>query len=329
MRVGIIGTGWGRMHVGAFRACGASVVAVCGRDAERTRAVGQAEGIPLATTDVSELCAAAELVVVASADDAHAGHVAEATRQGRAVLCEKPLCTSVDEARVMVQLAARSRAPCAVSFPYRQLPPLRALRGWLAQRGELRSVDVVVRNAFLKPGAMAAARGGQSGDLGGASHVLDAALWLAGRVPNSVQALVDEGDHGALVLCARLEGGVRLSVVHRPSAEPGISGSWSFGGTGWEAGFFAGYVPRRGGWCVSAPRATSDGDWNDIAPGVEPQPGQLEPWAQAHADGARHFVGGRVGELASFREAAVVQAVIDAAVRSSREGRRVDVRPVD
>src|SRR5262245_38143661 len=63
MRIGIIGTNWGRMHIGAFRAAGAEVVALCGLDAGRARSVATEERIPLATTDVAELIAASEAVV--------------------------------------------------------------------------------------------------------------------------------------------------------------------------------------------------------------------------------------------------------------------------
>lgn len=90
-RVGVIGTGWGRMHVGAFRAAGAEVVALCGRDAAKTARIAAEEGIARATTDVAELVDAVEVVVVAGPDATHPAHVARALAAGRHVLCEKPL----------------------------------------------------------------------------------------------------------------------------------------------------------------------------------------------------------------------------------------------
>ena len=55
VRIGVIGTKWGLMHVGAFRAAGAEVAALCGQNPDNTRAVAAREVIPLATTDVLEL----------------------------------------------------------------------------------------------------------------------------------------------------------------------------------------------------------------------------------------------------------------------------------
>ena len=86
VRIGVIGTKWGLMHVGAFRAAGAEVTALCGRSPDNTRDVAAREGIPLATTDVRELCAAVDAVVVASPDAQHPAHVEAALEAGRAVL---------------------------------------------------------------------------------------------------------------------------------------------------------------------------------------------------------------------------------------------------
>ncbi|MFP2934111.1 Gfo/Idh/MocA family protein, partial [Pyxidicoccus sp. 3LG] len=131
VRIGVIGTKWGLMHVGAFRAAGAEVAALCGHGLDNTRAVAAREGIPLATTDVRELCAAVDAVVVASPDALHREHVETALDAGRAVYCEKPLCRTVEDARALT--ARASPRPGAVNFPYRMLPPLRALKAWLAQ----------------------------------------------------------------------------------------------------------------------------------------------------------------------------------------------------
>ncbi len=123
MRIGVIGTNWGLMHVGAFRAAGAEVAALCGQSPEHTREVAAREGIPLATTNVRELCDAVDAVVVASPDALHREHVEAALEAGRAVLCEKPFTRTEEEALALVARARSSRRPCAVNFPYRMLAP--------------------------------------------------------------------------------------------------------------------------------------------------------------------------------------------------------------
>lgn len=91
IRVGVMGTSWGLMHVGAFRRAGAQVVALLGRDAGKTRRIAVREGIGLATTQLQELLDAVDVVVVATPDRLHHAHVVAALERGRHVLCEKPL----------------------------------------------------------------------------------------------------------------------------------------------------------------------------------------------------------------------------------------------
>ncbi len=214
MRVGIVGTGWGRMHVGAFRAAGAEITALCGRDADKTAAIARSEGVPLATTDIDELCAHADVVVVASSDAAHVAHVRAALAAGRPVLCEKPLATTAADARALADAARDAGIPAAVCFPYRMLGAVRAVRGWTAGREPARGLEVVLRNGFL---------GGPdgSGDLGGASHVVDAALHLLGGAPRRVVGTVGAGP--AAYLALEVDTGARASLAHRPGA-PGGSG---------------------------------------------------------------------------------------------------------
>ena len=312
MRVGIIGTGWGRMHIGAFRAAGADVAVLCGRNLDKTRGIAQRENVATATDDVGELCQRVDIVVVASSDGAHRDHVRTALAAKRHVLCEKPLAMTLAEAKELVTAADQSGVRCAVGFPYRQLPPLIGLRAWLMTKGPVREIDVVLRSSFVTT-----LEG--SGDFGGTSHIVDAALWLARGEPESVFASLGEG---AVALHVRMRGGARLNLIHRPTAEPGIHGSWSIAGEGYEAGFFGGYQPSVGGWRVSAPRAFSDGAWRDVANGIDPRPHHREPWAEAHVTAARHFLAGDLARLASFRDGARVQAIFDAATRSQASGRR-------
>lgn len=76
-------------------------------------------------------------------------------------------------------------------------------------------------------------------------------------------------------------------------------------------------------------RCFESGAWWELAPGLEPRPGEREPWAQAHVETARRFLGmlgppTRVdAELASVEEAALVQRILSAALASEDGGRRI------
>jgi predicted dehydrogenase len=329
MRIGVVGTKWGLMHVGAFRAAGAEVVALCGKDEAHTREIAAREGIPLATADVRELCAAVDAVVVASPDALHRAHVETALDAGRAVLCEKPLTLTREDAGALLEKARGARRPCAVNFPYRMLPPLRALRAWLSEHAAHHLV-ITVRTSFVptevvEPGAYV----GRSADFGGVSHLLDAALWLTGASPTWVQASLSGRPVHTAALHVGLSTGAVLVLTHVASPEPGLHGGWSLLGEGWEAGFSGGFVPAREGWCVSPVRCFESGTWRDLAPGLEPRPGEREPWAQAHVETARRFLGmlgdpPRVDpELATVEEAVTVQHLLSAAMASEEGGRRI------
>lgn len=322
MRVGVVGTGWGRMHVGGFRAAGAEIAAICGRDAEKTRRIADEEGIPIATTELARLCAEVDAVVVASPDALHREHVRAAIDAGRHVLCEKPLACTVADAADMVAWARASSSAHAVCFPYRMLPPLAALARWIGDR-EVRRVVAAVRNSFLSPAAIAS-----SGDLGGLSHVVDATRWLARAPATSVSASTDASD-GSTSLRVGLSRGGEATIAHVASTEPGIRGTWLLAGDRFEATFDAGYLPALGGWTVSNVRGLERGCTIEIAPGAAPRDGEREPWAEAHVETARCFLRAIAGEastpLATFEDGLDAQRVIDAARRSSSEGRTIAI----
>ncbi len=327
MRIGVIGTKWGLMHVGAFRAVGAEVVALCGQNLAHTREVAAREGIPLATTSVRELCAAVDVVVVASPDAMHREHVEAALDAGRAVLCEKPLTRTGEEARALVEKARTAKRPFVVNFPYRMLPPLQVLRAWLSEH-PVHHLVITVRNHFvptdaLEPGAYV----GRSADFGGLSHLLDAALWLTGASPTWVQASLSGRPVHTAALHVGLSSGAVLVLTHAASPEPGLHGGWSLLGQDWEAGFSGGFVPARNGWCVSPVRCFQSGAWRELAPGLEPLPGAREPWAEAHVETARRFLAmlaeTPAPDLGTVEEAATVQRILSAAMASEDEGRRI------
>lgn len=320
MRIGVIGTNWGLMHVGAFRAAGAEVVALCGRDEEKTRTIAGREGIPLATTDVGRLCAEVDAVVVASPDTQHLAHVRAALDAGRDVLCEKPLAHSLEEAHAIAKRARTSSRRMSVCFPYRALPTFAALR---TAAGGVRHVAVTVRNSFAAAEGRATSGPlvGASGDFGGMSHLVDAACWLMGDSPEWVQAaLVGRPAHTSAVQVGFARGGL-ATITQIAASEPGIHGEWVVTGDDWEATLAGGYVPAIGGWRLSPVRLFERGTLRELAPGVEALPGGREPWAEAHVETARRFLAGN--PLATLDDGVLVQGVLAAAAQSETKGRRV------
>lgn len=104
-RLGLIGAGWiSRTYLAALEDVPeAEVVAVWSRTRESAQGLADAAEIPLATTDVDELIAACDVVCVNSINALHAEHGIRAARAGRHVIVEKPLATSLDEGRRLVE----------------------------------------------------------------------------------------------------------------------------------------------------------------------------------------------------------------------------------
>ena len=108
LRVGIVGVGnISGIYLRNLRAFDATeVVAVADLDADRARAVADANGVPLALTP-SELIAHPEvdLVLNLTIPGAHGGVALDAVRAGKHVYNEKPLTVDLDEARLLVETA--------------------------------------------------------------------------------------------------------------------------------------------------------------------------------------------------------------------------------
>lgn len=114
IRVGIIGAGsMARAHVYVLSAIeGVEVTAICDPDEERVRQVAAECQIPFAATHHKDVIGheAVDAVVIASPDFAHAEQSIEALAAGKHVLCEKPMVTSLEECRAVVEAADASRA---------------------------------------------------------------------------------------------------------------------------------------------------------------------------------------------------------------------------
>jgi myo-inositol 2-dehydrogenase/D-chiro-inositol 1-dehydrogenase len=208
VRVGIIGTSWGRVHVGTVRACGAEVAVIVGRDAEKTRRVAAEERIAIGSTDLAALDEV-DVVIIASATPSHEALIARFAH--KPVICEKPLLPAAPSSSTARRI---SGARVLVSYAFAFLPEARELAARV-RTGELGTVERVELSV-----------GVSLGERGSAEHwLLDVGShpvsWLSGLFGAFRRvALAHEG----LQACtARLENertGIDLSVG--PASRPGI-----------------------------------------------------------------------------------------------------------
>jgi predicted dehydrogenase len=121
----VVGTGFGaRVHVPALRAAGFDVVALVGRDPERTARRAERLGVPNASTSLTDALAlpGVDAITIAAPPVAHARLAIEACDAGRHVICEKPFALDVTEAEAMVAAADRAGVTALVGHEFRWAP---------------------------------------------------------------------------------------------------------------------------------------------------------------------------------------------------------------
>ncbi len=106
--VAVVGTGFGcYTHVRALRASGFDVLAVVGRDPEKTAERARLFEVPRAFTTLAEALAVprVEAVTIATPPRTHAALALEAIAAGRHLICEKPFTATLAEAHAVLAAA--------------------------------------------------------------------------------------------------------------------------------------------------------------------------------------------------------------------------------
>jgi predicted dehydrogenase len=132
-------------HCEAYvRSAGTELVAICDRDPDVATRCGKRWSVPSSTTVEELLGAEPEIVSVCTPDETHYGLARQVlgAPSVRAILCEKPLSTTVEQGRELIQLARERGKLIAVAYVRRYADNLRALRRLLAE-GEAGAVCAV------------------------------------------------------------------------------------------------------------------------------------------------------------------------------------------
>jgi predicted dehydrogenase len=123
IRIGIIGTGgMGNTHARIFNELkGVKVTACADIDLARAQAFAQAHKIPKAFDNAKAMLEAGltDAVSIVTPDAFHCENSLLALKHGMHVLCEKPLATSLADARKMVKAAQKAGKINMVNFSYR------------------------------------------------------------------------------------------------------------------------------------------------------------------------------------------------------------------
>jgi len=200
LRVGVVGYGvMGKAHCYAYRVAPMlrrlpvtpAVAVISGRTAPAVAAAAAAYGVAEYTTDWRALVGRddIEVVDICTPPGTHAEIAAAAAAAGKAVLCEKPLAVSYQDAAAALAAVTAAGVHNAVSFNYRRLPAVSLMRRmiWAGAIGEVRLWRATwLSDEFTDPATsfdwrFDRAMGGTTiADLG--SHLIDLARWQVGGI---------------------------------------------------------------------------------------------------------------------------------------------------
>jgi myo-inositol 2-dehydrogenase / D-chiro-inositol 1-dehydrogenase len=312
VRIGVIGAGgMGSLHVRllASEVVGAEVVAVADVSVERAATLAREVGVDGVHGDGLELIAEpdVEAVVVASSPETHEVLVLACLEAGKPVLCEKPLATSADAGRRIVEAeAAGQRRLVDVGFMRRYDDGYRELKRRLddGEIGDPLVVHCVHRNADIPPSFDQRLALTDS-----VVHEVDVARWLLGEEIAAVTVLAGRPTRNApsgvrdpQVVVLETAGGVVVDVESFVRAQYGYD-------------IRCEVVGETGTLALPLPAATARGFEDRFAQAYRDE---LRAWVSAVTDGTPAGPSAWDGYAAG--------AVTEACVRSAQTGLRTEVR---
>lgn len=284
-----------------------------------------------------------EAVDICTRPETHGPAAIAAFAAGKHVLCEKPLATSVREARQMLDAAAASGRVNMVDFTYRYYPGARFIRS-LVEAGELGEILRVraeyLRDSVTPPfGGWPAVRRRPDpldpsanivGDLG--SHMIDLARYLGGEIERVAghYRVFAEHNESAIITADYASGAV--ASLEMTSVATGRGGNYrrvEVHGTKGAATFWFSRPSQVEVYTTTGATYYSRGFTTVPIPGVAYTEDDFEAWLQGMANASRMLAEAiRRGEQAraDFADGYIANVIMEAAFQSSRTGQAIDLR---
>jgi predicted dehydrogenase len=207
LNIGMIGYGFmGRAHSNAYVQVShffdtkhkPVLKAICARDAAKAKAFAEQWGYESIETDWRKLVARKDIdaIDICVPNNLHAEIAIEAAKNGKMILCEKPLAMNSAEGKKMVDAVEKAGVANIVWYNYRRIPAV-TLAKRLIDEGKLGKIfhyrakflqDWTIKADLPQGGQglwrldIEAAGAGVSGDL--LAHCIDTAIWLNGKLDN-------------------------------------------------------------------------------------------------------------------------------------------------
>ena len=200
LNIGVVGFGArGKLHSFCIsslpyyfeaRSYDARLYGICTSTPEHSEQVATDYGFERAYADVNEMIAdpCIDVIDICTPNTLHFDVIMSAIAAGKHVLCEKPLCVTLDQAHIASDAARASGLVCGVVFNNRYLSPVLRARQLISEGrlGRILSFDA----AYLHDSAIDTSKKAgwkQDADLGGGvlydlgSHIIDLIYYLCGE----------------------------------------------------------------------------------------------------------------------------------------------------
>lgn len=198
LKCGVIGAGiMGRLHL---KACAqfpyAQPVVVCDTDEERAKEVAAEFGVE-AYTDYTDMIGKADMDVVhvTTPDFAHRDPVVKSLQSGRHVLVEKPMATTLEDAKAIAEAAKSAHGKLMVNFSNRWNVPHHNTKKAIdnGELGELKHAYARLSNTTFVPTQMLSWGSKSSPTMFLLPHMVDLVRWFFSAEADTVYAVKTEG----------------------------------------------------------------------------------------------------------------------------------------
>jgi len=160
LRLGIIGTGWGKVHAQAARdlAGDVEVSAIWSRRPEQCEAAAAELGLPASAREADWQALVerddVDVVVIAAPDQLHRDIAVAAAGRGKHLVCEKPLAQTAAEAETMLDAVRAAGVRHFTGFLWRYAAPVATVKELLEhdRLGSVLALDMQFRLGPPRPG---------------------------------------------------------------------------------------------------------------------------------------------------------------------------------
>jgi predicted dehydrogenase len=174
LKVAVIGTGMGRYHMAEFvESPNVELAAVCDLNRQEAVQFARRYGCKTVVTDYQDLWEVRNLdaISIAVPNHLHVPIAIEALERGLHVLCEKPMATSLEDAKRMVETAQVQNKRLMIGMSQRFKPQSLALRA-MVERGELGEI-YYARSTWIRRRGVPVIHFSQGGSMGRGTWFVD------------------------------------------------------------------------------------------------------------------------------------------------------------